>query len=305
MIDQIAAAPISWGVCEVPDWGAQIAPERVLSEMASLGFTQTEAGAAGYLPDAPAELAKTLAGHGLSLLGGFVPLVLHKADEREAALLAAQETAALFQAAGASYFVTSAVTTWDWAPKEELTEAEWEHLYEMLARVEAICDDHGLTQAVHPHLETVIERAHEVQRVLDNTTVGWTFDTGHLLIGGYDPLEFARNYTDRIRHVHLKDVVMDLAVPVLAGERSIMQGVQAGMFCNLGAGDVDIAAAVEIMVASGFDGWYVIEQDAAIEGDIPSVGDGPVVDVAASVNFLKGLPSAGPAVRVNNNEGNS
>jgi hypothetical protein len=27
---RIAAAPISWGVCEVPGWGRQTAPERVL-----------------------------------------------------------------------------------------------------------------------------------------------------------------------------------------------------------------------------------------------------------------------------------
>ena len=78
VIDQIAAAPISWGVCEVPDWGVQLPPERVLSEMAKLGFTQTEAGAAGYLPDDPRELATALEVHGLSLLGGFVPLVLHE-----------------------------------------------------------------------------------------------------------------------------------------------------------------------------------------------------------------------------------
>jgi inosose dehydratase len=30
---RIAGAPISWGVCEVPDWGYQLAPGRVLEEM--------------------------------------------------------------------------------------------------------------------------------------------------------------------------------------------------------------------------------------------------------------------------------
>lgn len=289
MINQIAAAPISWGVCEVPDWGVQLPPERVLSEMASLGFTQTEAGAAGYLPDDPAGLAAALAAHGLGLLGGFVPLVLHKPEERDAALASAHENARLFHDAGATYFVTAAVTTWDWAPKEALTDSEWQHLYEMLGEVEALCASYGLVQAVHPHLETVIERADEVQRVLDNTTVGWTLDTGHLQIGGYDPIAFAQNYTDRIRHVHLKDVVMDLALPVLNGERSIMEGVQAGMFCNLGAGDVAIGQAVDVMVKSGFDGWYVIEQDAAIVGAPPADGSGPVADVRASVDFLTRL----------------
>ena len=307
MMDQIAAAPISWGVCEVPNWGVQLPPERVLSEMSGLGFTQTEAGAAGYLPDDPTEMAGVLRQHGLRLLGGFVPLVLHKSQARPRTIEQVHRTAAMFQAAGARYFVTAAVTSDDWAPRRELTETEWEHLYEMLELVEGLVAEYGLVQALHPHIQTVIEQAVEVQRVLDNTTVGWTFDTGHLLIGGYDPVTFARSYTDRIRHVHLKDVVLDLSDPVMAGDQSIMEGVQAGMFCNLGAGDAPIAEAVQIMVDSGFDGWYVIEQDAAIEGDLPAADTGPVTDVAASINYLKGLPTGSPAIRVNenNNEGNS
>jgi len=197
------------------------------------------------------------------------------------------------------------VTSWDWEPRSAVTDDEWAHLYSMLQEVEEIVDSYGLVQAVHPHIQTVIEQADEVQRVLDNTTVGWTFDTGHLLIGGYDPIAFATNYTDRIRHVHLKDVVLELSSPVMNGEQSIMQGVQAGMFCNLGAGDVPIDKAIDIMVNSGFDGWYVIEQDAAIEGETPAPGAGPVADVAASVNFLKGLANRKAHIRVNNNEGNS
>ena len=35
----IASAPISWGVIEVPGWGLQLDRERVLSEMVSLGIT--------------------------------------------------------------------------------------------------------------------------------------------------------------------------------------------------------------------------------------------------------------------------
>ena len=38
---KIAGAPISWGVCEVPGWGYQMAPERVLTEMKDIGLTAT------------------------------------------------------------------------------------------------------------------------------------------------------------------------------------------------------------------------------------------------------------------------
>ena len=33
---RIAGAPISWGVCEVPGWGHQLSPERVLAEIAKI-----------------------------------------------------------------------------------------------------------------------------------------------------------------------------------------------------------------------------------------------------------------------------
>ena len=51
---RIAAAPISWGVCEVPGWGHQMAPQRVLAEIRELGFAAAEFGPPGFLPLDPA-----------------------------------------------------------------------------------------------------------------------------------------------------------------------------------------------------------------------------------------------------------
>jgi inosose dehydratase len=48
--NKLAGAPISWGVCEVPGWGRQLAPDRVFGEMAALGLRATELGPIGYLP---------------------------------------------------------------------------------------------------------------------------------------------------------------------------------------------------------------------------------------------------------------
>ena len=39
---RIAGAPISWGVCEVPGWGHQLAPQRVLTEMRDVGLAATD-----------------------------------------------------------------------------------------------------------------------------------------------------------------------------------------------------------------------------------------------------------------------
>mgnify|MGYP000636623352 FL=1 len=275
-LTRLAGAPISWGVCEVPGWGLELQPRRVLGEMQQLGLTATELGSDGYLPTDPAELKDLCAEFGLEMIGGFVPLVLHEAAELDATIEAARRTAELMSAAGASVFVTSAVTDWEWGPRQDLTSDDWNFAAKTLSIVDDILGEFGMTQAIHPHLRTVVETRADIESLLDVSDVGWTFDMGHMQIGGMDPLEFIDIAFDRIRHVHLKDVVMDLAGPVFAGHQSIMDGVQAGMFCNLGRGDVPIGAIVTELEARGYDQWYVLEQDAAITAGEPAVGAGSV-----------------------------
>ena len=294
-LTRLAGAPISWGVCEVPGWGLELQPRRVLGEMQQLGLTATELGSDGYLPTDPAELKDLCAEFGLEMIGGFVPLVLHEAAELDATIEAARRTAELMSAAGATVFVTSAVTDWDWGPRTALTSDDWNFMAKTLSIVDDILGEFGMTQAIHPHLRTVVETRADIEALLDVSDVGWTFDMGHMQIGGMDPLEFIDIAFDRIRHVHLKDVVMDLAGPVFAGDQSIMDGVQAGMFCNLGRGDVPIGAIVTELEARGYDQWYVLEQDAAITAGEPAVGAGPLLDVLASIEFLKGIEAPASA----------
>ncbi len=77
---KIAGAPISWGVCEVPGWGYQLSPERVLAEMRHAGLPATELGPAGFLPADPGALTALLGEYGLRCVGTFAPVLLHDAD---------------------------------------------------------------------------------------------------------------------------------------------------------------------------------------------------------------------------------
>ena len=90
----------------------------------------------------------------------------------------------------------------------------------------------------------------------------------------------AREHPDRIAHTHLKDVRLDWATRVRAGEVSYTEAVAGGMYVPLGEGDVDIAAIVGALEDSGYAGWYVLEQDTILVG--PPEGEGPVVDVETS-----------------------
>jgi inosose dehydratase len=286
LADRLAAGPISWGACEVPGWGRMPSPEEVLKEMSELGLRGTELGPPGFLPDEPVALTNQLERHGLTLVGGFVPLVLHE-PELGQALEETRRAAQLMSAAGGRMLVLAAVQDVDWSAPAELSDHEWGRLAAHLNVVEALAqEEYGMAVALHPHAGTLIETAAQVQRALGVVEIGWCLDTGHLLIGGTDPAQFAREHGHRVNHVHLKDVDGRLAAEVRAGRRSLLSATKDGLFTALGRGDARIADVLEGLQGHGYDGWLVLEQDTAITGDEPTVAGGPMRDARESIAFL-------------------
>ncbi len=289
IIERTAGAPISWGICETPGWGLQLPADRVLGEMHELGLTATELGAAGYLPTDVDELRDLLDRHELSLVAGFVGMVLHDPARADEARATARSSARLLAGAGATHFVTAAISAVDDWEHLDLDAAGWDHLLAMIGELEDLTAEQGLTQVVHPHYDTVIETAAEVERVVDGCDAQICLDTGHLALGGADPLRFAIDHASRVGLVHLKDVRSGVADRLAASELDLVGAVQAGLFAPLGEGDIPIEATVIALEQAGYDGWYVLEQDAALTTGEPPVGSGPIRDVEISVAFLRSL----------------
>lgn len=281
---RIASAPISWGVIEVPDWGLQLDRDRVLSEMVSLGITATEFGPEGFLPDAPEDRAAALAAAGLEAVGGFFPIVLHKSDEDP--IPAIERELEAYVASGAGTMVLSAVSGADgYDGAEPLTDAEWETLLANLDRALDAAAARGVVATLHPHVGTVVEAPEEVERVIAGSRIGICFDTGHYTLGGGDPVAFVQQHADRIVHAHLKDVSLEVAARVRAGEIDYREGVRQGMYQALGAGDARVSEIVAALLATGYGGWYVLEQDTVVEND-----DGAVrafENARRSVEFIR------------------
>ncbi len=268
---RLAGAPISWGVCEVPGWGEQLAPERVLAEIAQLGLPATELGPQGWMPDPGAALAA----HGLALVGGFVPLAPD--TPLDVARAAAAELAGL----GADVFVAALVADLDWGPRTG--PVDWPRVGAYLREVADVAAEAGVTAVLHPHAGTLVETDADVQAALAHTDVPWCLDTGHLLIGGTDPVAFARDHRDRIGHVHVKDVDARIAARVRAGELSLLKGTRAGLFRPLGDGDVDLRGVLGAL--AGYDGWIVLEQDLTLD---PGEAHDPAAGVRRSLDWLQG-----------------
>jgi inosose dehydratase len=284
LVQRIAGAPISWGVCEVPGWGWQYDPQTVLAEMRDVGLAATEFGPDGFLPQDPAEKAKTLADVGLRAVGGFVPVVLH--DPLYDPSLEVAKALEGFVAAGATTLVLAAATGRDgYDDRPVLDGSGWDTLLGNLDKLSMLAAASGVLATIHPHVGTMVEDAADVDQVLSGSSIGLTLDTGHLLIGGVDPVALVVKHTGRVRHTHLKDVDATWAARVQAGSVSYTDAVRQGMYRPLGAGDIDIATIVGTLEQAGYDGWYVLEQDTILP-ERPN-GEGPVVDVRASIAHLR------------------
>lgn len=285
-VDRIAGAPISWGVCEVPGWGYQLSPSRVLAEMHDVGLAATELGPDGFLPADSGAMADVLARHDLQAIGGFTPLLLHVPGQDPVPDV--EKLLQAYAATGSDVLVLSAVTGLDgYDERPELDADGWRTLLGNLDRLDALAAEHGVKAVLHPHVGTMVENGDEVQRVLDGSSIALCLDTGHLLIGGTDPAELTRQAPHRIAHTHVKDVDLGLARQVQSGRRTYTEAVREGIYRPVGHGDVDFAAIVGYLRAEGYPGWYVLEQDTILT-EAPR-DEGPLADVRTSVTALRAL----------------
>ncbi|MCY7396652.1 MAG: TIM barrel protein [Nocardioides sp.] len=287
--ERIAGAPISWGVCEVPGWGHQLPAERVLGDMRDLGLTATEFGPDGFLPQEPAAKAAFLEGFGLRAVGGFLPVLLHDPGHDPLGEVDLFIDSCL--ASGAGMVVLAATTgTEGYDERPELDDLQWKALLANLDRIADHATERGVRATIHPHMGTMVENSADVQRILDGSRIGLCIDTGHLVAAGADPVAITLAHPQRVGHVHLKDVDAAQAARVVAGEISFSDAVAEGMWTVLGEGSVDVAAMIAALEGSGYQGWYVLEQDLMLTDGEPA-GEGPAADVRRCLAFVQGALS--------------
>jgi len=289
LLERVAGAPITWGVDESPGWGYLMDRDRVLDEMSEAGLSATELGPDGFLPTDPGELREYVAGHDMSVVGGFVPALLYRPDQIEAELEYVTRASSQLAATGSNVLVLGPSShNPGYDTPFDMSDDEWPIFLANLRRLQGIVTDAGLQTALHPHWSMAIEDGRDVERLLASSDVGLCLDTGHLYLAGTDPLAVARMAPERVLHVHLKDVDAAAAERVRSGELPFRQAVIEGLFTPLGAGGVDIEGVITTLEGAGFRGWYVLEQDVSLPTE-PAPGTGPKADAVESVEFLRRL----------------
>jgi inosose dehydratase len=272
----VANAPVSYGAFEltvgilpdVPDGGA------VLDEVADAGYEGIDLGPLGYFGYGE-ELARNLAGRRLALAGGFFELPFHDAAKMPSVLRELDSLLDVFDAVSANGNGLK--------PRPTLADAgsdlrrskpgqadrdrslgfdaeQWKHFAEGVEMTVARCRARGYEPTFHHETGTYVEAPWEIEQVLELTTIGLCLDTGHLLLGGGDPVKAMEDWGGRINHVHLKDARKAVVEQIVREAAPVAEIWRRKAFCRLGEGDLDVDGVLE-RLRSGYSGWLVVEQD--------------------------------------------
>jgi inosose dehydratase len=296
---QVGNAPCSWGTIEnTGSEEARVDPSRFLDELTEAGYAGTELGDEGFLPSDANRLRAELQRRGLALTGSWVTVRLDDPDHHEASAQRAVRVARLLREVGGEDAVINlgpdhsrvphrTARAGRIRPDDGLEESGWRHYTEgaeLVAR--AVRDDTGLRCAFHAHGASWVETPAEIGEFLDRTDaelVGLCFDTGHVSLGGGDPVEVLRSFAQRVTLVHLKDFDPSVLARADAKGWGYPELIRYGVFPELGRGVVDFPAVLDELRRIDYRGWLVVEQDV-----LPGQGD-PLAANRRNRTYLQGL----------------
>src|SRR5271154_3459791 len=261
----VANAPVSYGAFELTVGHDPDVPdgESVLSQVAAAGY-------------AGIDLGPALARHRLGLAGAYVELPYSDPGALESALPELDAVLDVFDAVRSVLpgppprptLADSGRKRRNMLPARSVRDhslgfdAEgWKRFAVGLARVIARCRDRGYEPTFHPETGTHVEAPWEIERVLEVSDIGLCLETGHMLLGGGDPVTMLRDLGDRVNHVHLKDARLAVMSEIVTDQAPVTEIWTREAFCALGGGDLDVDAVLAGLREISFGGWLVVEQD--------------------------------------------
>ncbi|MBA3349751.1 MAG: TIM barrel protein [Actinobacteria bacterium] len=273
---RVANAPVSFGVFELSAGAVGLpSSDEVAQAVADSGYEAIDLGPPGWLGRGKG-LRRRLSQAHLDLAGGWVELRLAVGDGFRQDLEYLEDCLDLLAAGGPEDRA--------WWPKPTLADAGspqrkanpgrgrdrpemglddfgWKRLAQRVTEAAGRCEERGLEPTFHHHACTYVEAPHEIERFLELTDVGLCLDTGHLLLGGGDPVQAFSDWGRRINHLHVKDARLDVLDRVVREGLGMKAVWEQGAFCELGQGDAGVDEFLSAVKNSDYRGWLVVEQD--------------------------------------------
>ena len=267
MTVKLGTNPIAWSNDDMPELGGETPLATCLEEAAAAGFVGIEKG--GKFPNDVAGMRRALEPHGLELVSGWYGGELRTRSVEEE-IKAMQAYFDLLKGCGCQVMVWAETAGTvqgrrdvPVADRPVMAEAEWPGYLERIGKLARWMAANGVRMAFHHHMGTVIEKAHEIDRLMAGTpdSVGLLLDTGHLAFAGEDPAAVARKWAGRVNHVHAKDVRPDVLRRAREERWSFLAAVLNGVYTVPGDGCIDFVAALQPIADAGYGGWVICEAE--------------------------------------------
>lgn len=266
----LGIAPIGWCNDDMPELGGENTFQQIVSEMALAGFTGCEIG--NKYPSDPEVLKAALALRGMKIASRWFSSFLIT-DTYEANETAFIKELDFLAAVGANRINVSeqshSIQGKTDIPilndnKYVMNEEEWVTFTTNLNKLGKVAKDRGFKLCFHHHMGTVVQTSEETDRMMKMTDPQYVYlcyDTGHFTFAGEDPLTMLKKYVDRIGHVHLKDMRLDVVAEAKKNNWSFLTAVRNGSFTVPGDGDIDFDPVFQILSDSHYEGWLLVEAE--------------------------------------------
>ena len=264
---KLGIAPIAWSNDDMPELGGDTSLEQCLSEANEAGFSGIESG--GKFPKKSEELIPLLKKYNLRLCSGWYGANLRKNSVKDE-IVAIQEQLKLFQDCKAPCIVFAEVSdsiagdpNRPLSTRPQMDNEEWSNFCKKISEIGKYLEDQGMPLAYHHHMGTVIESQKDTERLLESTNdqVKLILDTGHMLFAGGNSIEVAKNFKERVVHIHCKDMRKNILNKSLEKNLSFRQAFLEGAFTVPGDGCIDYKPLLNFLKTNDYNGWLVVEAE--------------------------------------------
>lgn len=262
-------APIGWRNDDIPEIGKENTYKQILSDAKIAGFQGTEIG--GCYPNCPDELNKELALRNMKIaaqwFSGYIlkdGLERVKEDFIKHCDFLNKVGADVAVYSEQSQSIQGLTDVCVYTKKPIYSDEEFKILADGLNELGEIANSFNLKLCYHHHMGTGVQTLEETRKLMnltDSSKVYLLYDTGHIFVSDREYMPLLKEFSDRIGHVHFKDVRLEKLNEAIKEDMSFLNSFLHGIFTVPGDGCINYKEVYDFLLGINYKGWIVVEAE--------------------------------------------